>query len=120
MMDIEQYLRENKPEMPEEGQFLIETNMRLNNVEGIKKCVDEDRHRGRTALRVALVAGFILGCIATLLVIFYPIPFIEADMSLFSKIVDYLQEWKDVFIVLIAGCTILLGVLSVTRTKESV
>ena len=46
MMDIEQYLRDNKPEMPEEGQFLVETNARLRNVEGVKKCVDEDLRRG--------------------------------------------------------------------------
>ena len=64
-MDIEQYLRDNKPEMPEEGQFLVETNARLCNVEGVKKCVDEDRHRGRMALIIALAVGLGLGCLTT-------------------------------------------------------
>ena len=54
MKDIEQYLRENAPETPEEGQFMIETNARLNAVEGIKATVDGERRRGRIALIVAL------------------------------------------------------------------
>ena len=50
MKDLEQFLRDNAPETPEEGQFLLETNARLNAVEGIKKTVDGERHRGRVAL----------------------------------------------------------------------
>ena len=49
MKDIEQFLRENAPDTPAEGQFMIETNARLNAVEGIKKEVDGARHRGRIA-----------------------------------------------------------------------
>ena len=71
MKDIEQYLRDNAPETPAEGQFLIETNARLNAVEGIKKTVDGERRRGRIALIVALAAGLVLGCLITLLVLFY-------------------------------------------------
>lgn len=118
MMDIEQYLRDNRPGMPEEGQFLIETNMRLDKVEGIKKCVDEDRHRGRTALIVATMGGFALGCIATLLARFYPLPPIAADMSFLARVVEFLQEWEEVFIVLIAGCALSLGLLCITRPEE--
>ena len=69
MKDIEQYLRDNAPETPAEGQFLIETNARLNAVEGIKKTVDGERRRGRIALIVALAAGLVLGCLITLLVL---------------------------------------------------
>lgn len=119
MRDIEQYLRENKPEMPEEGQFLIETNARLSNVEGIKRCVDEDRHRGRKALVIALAAGFVLGCLMTLLVMFYPAPSIEANPVFFDKLMAGLQEWKEVFIALIAVCAIALGVVFMGRKKEA-
>ena len=63
MKDIEQYLRDNAPETPSEGQFLIETNARLNAVEGIKKTVDGERRNGRIALIVALAAGLVLGCL---------------------------------------------------------
>lgn len=119
MTDIEQYLRENKPEMPEEGQFLIETNARLSHVEGIKRCVDEDRHRGRTALVIALAAGFVLGCVATFLVLFYPAPHMEVPPGAFDKIIASLQEWKEVFIALIALCAIALGVVFMGRKREA-
>ena len=119
MTDIEQYLRENNPEMPEEEQFLIETNARLNNVEGIKRCVDEDRHRGRTALVIALVVGLVLGCLVTLLVMFYPAPSIGASSVAWGKLISGLQEWKEVFIALIAACAIALGVVFMSRKKEA-
>lgn len=119
MMDIEQYLRDNKPDMPEEGQFLVETNARLRNVEGVKKCVDEDRHHGRMALIIALGAGLVLGCLATLLVVFYPLPSIEVNSSTLAKFVAGLQEWKEFLIALIAGCAIALGVVIMTRKKEA-
>jgi len=119
MMDIEQYLRDNKPEMPEEGQFLVETNARLCNVEGVKKCVDEDRHRGRVALIIALGAGLVLGCLATLLVVIYPFPSIEVNQSALAKVVAELLKWKAFLIALIAGCAIALGVVFMSRKKEA-
>ncbi|MBO4264013.1 MAG: hypothetical protein J5871_04975 [Bacteroidales bacterium] len=119
MMDIEQYLRENKPEMPEEGQFLIETNARLRNVEGVKQCVDEDRHRGRTALIIALATGLVLGCLVTLLAVCYPVPSMGAGSAAFDTLIAGLQAWKEVFIALIAACAIALGVVLMTRRQEA-
>ena len=119
MMDIEQYLRDNKPEMPEEGQFLVEPNARLCNVEGVKKCVDEDRHRGRVALMIALGAGLVFGCLATLLVVFYPLPAINVNSSALAKAMAGLKEWEELLIALIAGCAIALGVVFMSRKKEA-
>ena len=102
MMDIEQYLRDNKPGMPEEGQFLVETNARLCNVEGVKKCVDED-----------------LGCLVTLLVVFYPLPTINVNSSALAKAMAGLKEWEELLIALIAGCAIALGVVFMSRKKEA-
>ena len=119
MMDIEQYLRDNKPEMPEEGQFLVETNARLCNVEGVKKCVDEDRHHGRITLVIALAAGLVLGCLTSLLITLYPLPSIEINHSAIAKAVATLQEWKEFLISLVAVCAIALGLVFLTRTKEA-
>lgn len=120
MMDIEQYLRENKPELPDEGQFLIETNARLNNVEGIRRCVQTEHHRGRAALTFALIGGFIFGCLATAFITLFPAPRIGFDSSTFYKIVAVLQEWRDYFIALIAVCAIALGVVFISRRKEAI
>lgn len=119
MTNIEQYLRDNKPDIPEEGQFLIETNARLSKVEGIKLCVEEDHHHGRTALVIALAGGFLLGCLVTLLIMLYPLPSIIVDSASFDSIIAKLQEWRDVFIAMIAACAIVLGVVFMTRKEEA-
>ena len=103
MKDIEQYLRDNAPETPAEGQFLIETNARLNAVEGIKKTVDGERRRGRIALIVALAAGLMLGCLITLLVL-----------------LEALQDRKEFLYGAIALLAVTLGVVSLTRKREEV
>lgn len=119
MIDIEQYLRDNKPQMPEEGQFLVETNARLCNVEGVKKCVDEDRSRGRMALIIALAVGLGLGCLATLLVLYCPLPSIEVGHTAIVRIIAGLKEVKEYLIALVAVCAIALGIVFITRKKEA-
>ena len=119
MIDIEQYLRDNKPQMPEEGQFLVETNARLCNVEGVKKCVDEDWSRGRMALIIALAVGLCLGCLATLVVLYCPLPSIEVGHTVIARIMAGLKELKEYLIVLVAGCAIALGVVFINREKEA-
>lgn len=119
MMDIEQYLRDNKSQMPEEGQFLVETNARLCNVEGVKKCVDEDRSHGRMALIIGVAVGLCLGCLVTLLVLYCPLPSIGAGQKVFARMITGLKEVKEYLIALVAGCAIALGVVFITRKKEA-
>ena len=118
MKDIEQYLRQNKPEAPDEGQFLIETNAKLSNVEGIKGTVDAERRHGRLMLVIALVAGLVIGCLLTLFVTFYPVPSIETELSAFSKAIASLREWKILLLLPVAGCAVALGILLMNRKKE--
>ena len=116
-MDIEQYLRDNKPEIPEEGQFLIETNARLSKVEGIKKCVDEDRHRRRGALIVALAAGLVLGTLLTLYGMRHPMASTGMEMSFVSKVAEALQGWKPLPMLFIAFSSLSLGLVFLTRRR---
>ena len=116
MKDIEQFLRENAPETPDEGQFLIETNARLDSVEGIKKTVDGEHRRWRKALVVTLAIGLVLGCLLTVLVIFYPV---QADSSSFAKTLEALKGGKEILMGFIACCAIGLGVLSMTKKREA-
>ena len=116
MKDIELFLRDNAPETPEEGQFLIETNARLDAVEGIKQTVDGENRRWRVTLLAALVAGLVLGCIVTAFVILYPV---QLDDSIFAKAARALQEWKSVLFGFIAACAIAIGLISLTKKREA-
>lgn len=118
MKDLEQYLRDNAPSTPDEGQFLIETNARLSAVEGIKETVDRENRRWRLALIVALAAGLALGCIVTLLVLFVPVQPVHADSSVFLKALEKLQGCKEVLFGLIALMAVALGLVSMTKRRE--
>ena len=120
MKDIEQYLRDNAPETPAEGQFMIETNARLNAVEGIKKTVDGERRRGRITLIIALAAGLVLGCLVTLLVLFYPVQPVQADSTAFTKAMEALQDKKEFLFGAVACLAIALGLVSLTKKQETV
>ena len=61
MKEIEDFLRENKPQVKKDPTFILETRRRLEQVEGIKSEVDRQRHHGRVALIVALCAGLTIG-----------------------------------------------------------
>ena len=119
MKDIEQYLRDNAPDTPAEGQFMIETNARLNAVEGIKETVDGERRRGRIALIVALAAGLVLGCLITLLVLFYPVQ-PAADNTAFTKALEALQGKKELLYGAVALLAVALGVVSLNKKREEV
>lgn len=119
MKDIEQFLRDNAPETPDEGQFMIETNARLNAVEGIKQTVDGERRRGRVALIIALVTGMVLGCLVTLVVLLYPIQPLEPDQSLFLKAVESLQNGKEFLFGAIACLAIALGLVLLSKKREA-
>ncbi len=117
MKDIEQFLRENAPEMPDEGQFMIETNARLNAVEGIKKTVDGERRNGRIALIVALAAGLVLGCVITLLVLFVPAQ-PAADSSAFAKALEALRDKREILFIGVALMAIVLGLVCMRKKEE--
>ena len=114
MKDIEQYLRENAPETPDEGQFLLETNARLSAVEGIKNAVDSENRHWRGVLIATLAVGLALGSRITALVLLYPV---NASDTFFVKAVQALQDWKEVLIGFVAVCAISLGLLSLGKKR---
>ena len=119
MKDIERFLRDNKPQAPEEGQFLIETNARLSAVEGIKKTVDGERRRWRTALVVALLAGLVSGILLMAFITLYPVKPLQVDGSILEKAALALEGRKEILIGIIAVCALALGTVFMTRAGTS-
>ena len=117
MKDFEQFLRENAPEIPDEGQFMIETHARLNAVEGIKKTVDGENHRWRIALIIALAAGLVLGCAVTLLVLIYPVQ-PAADSPAFTRALEALQDKQWFLFGGVALLAVALGIVSLRKKEE--
>ena len=119
MKDLEQFLRDNKPETPDEGQFMIEMNARLNQVEGIKQTVDGETRRWRKVLIITLVAGLVLGCLLTLLVVFFPVEALQADSSAFLKALDALQHGKEILYGVVACLAIALGLVFLFGRRQN-
>lgn len=119
MKDLEQFLRDNKPEMPDEGQFMIEMNARLNAVEGIKQTVDGESRRWRKALIITLVVGLVLGSALTALVLLHPLPALGVDESILTKSVQFLQDKNEFLFGFIAVCATALGILSLTAHRQT-
>ena len=85
MKEIEDFLRENKPVVKDNPTFILEARRRMEAVEGIKAEVDRQRCYGRLALIITLMAGLLLGVVAT------------AIAFLISVIVNYLMCVRWVF-----------------------
>ena len=120
MKDIEQFLRDNKPQLPDEGAFLIETNARLSKVEGIKKTVDAEHRRYRRALIIAFSAGLAISCAVSLFATFYPVPSaIVDDLSALEKAASTLHEYRQYLLLPIAGCAVALAMLLMKKKQEA-
>ena len=116
--DIEYLLRENKPQVSDNPTFLLEVQQKMRAVDGIKSEVDRQRRYGRRALVFALIAGLILGGIFTLLAYFYPIHSETLGESILVNIKMALDPWKLYILLFVAGCAVVLGVIS-SRKKEN-
>ena len=111
MKEIEEYLRANVPEIPDEGEFMIETNARLGAVEGIKAEVDAGHRRFRLAMIIALSAGILAGCALTLLVLFSPIGLPEAADGFLSGTLRFVREAGAYIYIFMGACALSLGLL---------
>ena len=119
MKDLEQFLRDNKPETPDEGQFMIEMNARLNQVEGIKDTVDGENRRWRKVLIITLVAGLVLGSALTALVLLHPVQPLPVDEPALTKSLQFLQDKKEFLFGFIAVCATALGVVFLSGRRQT-
>ena len=118
-IDIDSFLRENRPQLKENPMFLMEVQQKMQAVDGIKAEVDRQRKYGRMAIVGALVLGLVAGAAVMAFAYLYPIdPQIVAD-GLFSTIMRAVEPWKHFLMIPIAVCAIALGLLMGTKRQNS-
>ena len=118
MKNIESYLRENKPQVKDNPAFLLEVQQKMHAVDGIKSEVDRQRQYGRQALVFTLLAGLIIGGIATAAVYLYPINPESTGENLVADIMMVIEPWKHYIMLLATCCAIALGLIY-SRRKET-
>ena len=115
---IEAFLRNNRPEVKDDPTFLLETQRRMRDVEGIKSEVDRQRHHGRLAVILALAVGLALGAFAAALAFFYPVDLTTVGDGTLDSIRVFLDTWKNYLLLPVAGCIVALTLL-LTRSKDA-
>ena len=120
MSEIEEFLRENKPQVKEDPTFILETRRRLDQVEGIKAEVDRQRGHGRRALIVALVAGLAIGVLATAVAFLYPVDAQSVGDGLIQSIRLFLQSYRQYLMLPVAALAIALGLVLFKGNKYAI
>ena len=116
--NIEEFLRDNKPVVKDDPTFLLETQRRMKQVEGIKAEVDRQRVHGSMVFIVTLVIGIVIGAMATF--IGYICPFNPENIgeSAFAGIILFITTWKQYFFILLAALSVSLALL-LSRTRHA-
>ena len=111
MKEIEEFLRETKPQVKDDPTFLLETRQRMAAVEGIKAEVDRQRSHSRMALVVTLVIGLALGLVAASVAFLYPVDAVSVKDGLWESVCLFLATWKQYLLLPVAVLAIALGVV---------
>lgn len=110
-IEIEELLRNNKPQVPDHPAFLLELRQKMRAVEGIKAEVDRQRKYSRLALIGTFAAVLLLSCAVMLAACLMPPVSDWFDEEIIGSLRDFLQTWKPYLPLPIAGCAIALGLL---------
>lgn len=111
MKEIEDFLRENKPVVKDNPTFILEARRRMEAVEGIKAEVDRQRCYGRLALIITLMAGLLLGVVATAIAFLYPIDAESVGKGVLDSIRLFLTTWKQYLLLPVALLAIALSMV---------
>ena len=106
-INIDEFLRNNKPVVKDDPAFMLEVQRRLNAVEGIKNEVDRQRRHSHSALVVTLFIGLAAGIMATVFVMLFPLDGIKGR---FADILNSLAPWKPYLSIAAAIAVTLLSI----------
>ena len=127
MKPIDEFLRQQRPQVQDDPAFLLKVQQKMRAVEDIKAEVDRQRKTGRWAIAAALVFGLLLGTLATLAA--YCLPQVLADglpqvfaggpgEDFIAWLRSFLQTWRLLLPLPVAACAITLGLLATRRVRE--
>ena len=117
MKEIEDFLRENKPVVKDSPTFILEARRRMEAVEGIKAEVDRQRCYGRLALIITLMAGLLLGVVATAIAFLYPIDAESVGKGVLDSIRLFLTTWKQYLLLPVALLAIALSMVLISGKR---
>ncbi len=117
MKEIEDFLRENKPVVKDNPTFILEARRRMEAVEGIKAEVDRQRCYGRLALIITLMAGLLLGVVATAIAFLYPIDAESVGKGVLDSIRLFLTTWKQYLLLPVALLAIALSLVLISGKR---
>ena len=120
MKEIDGFLRENKPTVKDDPTFILETQRRMEAMEGIKVEVDRQCSRGRLALVIALAAGLAAGVLVTALAFLYPVDPESVGDGLWQSVRLFFETWKQYLFLPVAILAILLGLVLLRGPRETV
>ena len=108
---IEEFLRNNKPQLDQNPTFLLEARQKMREVEGIKAEVDRQRGYGRNVILITLFTGLLVGTVATAIAFLYPVNPSVLGEGLWKSLRLFLDAWKAYLMFPVAGCAVTLGIL---------
>lgn len=118
MKEIEEFLRENKPQVKEDPSFILRAQRRMEQVDGIKAEVDRQQCHSRLALIIALAAGTVVGVVATVIAFLYPLDAASASEGLIQSIRAFLQNYRLYLLPSVALLAIGLGLTLARKTSS--
>lgn len=108
--NLDQFLRENKPSVPDDPTFLLETRRRLSAVEGVKHEVDRQRRSGRLVLLLTFLTGLAVGALAMAFFYLYPADLADIESGLLAGLRRFLESRRYLMLLPVA-ISIPLGLL---------
>lgn len=108
--NLDQFLRENKPSVPDDPTFLLETRRRLSAVEGLKNEVDRQHRSGRFVLLLTFLTGLAVGALVMAFFYLYPAELAEIENGILAGLHRFLEGQKYLMLLPVA-ISIPLGLL---------
>lgn len=115
--NIEEFLRDNKPVVKDDPTFLLETQRRMKQVEGIKAEVDRQRVQGRMTLIVTLVIGIMIGALAVFIGYMHPFDLDQMKTGFLYNALVFIEAWKQYLIIPVALLSVTLSIVLSLRKK---